>query len=773
VDWILDRENRLSGARVATVRIRPLRLAYIIPDDDPQIAVRAIHSCCLTWGGMINGLIPYSKTKGFSPTWLKILLKLDPDNLVDCVGISEADKQQFADKRQHIYRWDKPLESFFTVGALQYSAMNAFAEGLKDNPTQIVVQPRLDPNNIMYLPLIANWGQIDEQFLEETLKLYGIRTEVRYADFANIEDFDFSTETKAIFLGLTPTDTQKREGGVYNFRNLLSLTRVALHGQLAPYYMDGSPEDPQDEEAFVNTVIITGKNKSVSDLCLYWDLRIERLFARFFPLWIPLAVLDTDDGLETVKFALKWTDEKERGLSRKPYLYIISTSVNENTLEEKLSGKLENAKYETKELDRFISGKCDFYLAKEDREVSFMHGSVRVPIPRSEALKQFAPLDRVVHEISFSDIRFPQSKSLRNHMWGSLLRLTRRGFETFSHASSWPDMITIGVPNYWTILESVFVDTGYNCEPSDKSVFALGLLSLVGDIEDLGIIASSKVYKMLKDMCRIKGQKGTPREFFAEREEFDYSSFKQRWGRETDVILDWLIKKGIIFRGIRLKCPKCQLSRWYELDDINKTWRCDGCLSDQVIPLALNHVNWKYRINELYARGHDQGVITHLLSIYALHQPARLGDTSVLGYHPGVKITAASEQVAKQTKIEQMDLDLVSIRDGRLIIGECKDSGERLTKKEVNRYVKLANYLKCSRVLFITPTSFPKAEQLFNAAQQKCSASIEWWENRDILDISMRERMGVEADEKISEEQKAAKYLDSLAHRLRAEMSHR
>lgn len=195
-----------------------------------------------------------------------------------------------------------------------------------------------------------------------------------------------------------------------------------------------------------------------------------------------------------------------------------------------------------------------------------------------------------------------------------------------------------------------------------------------------------------------------------------------------------LIQHGVF----ALICPKCQLTKWYELDNINKTWRCDGCLNDQAIPLELNYVNWKYRINELYARGHDQGVITHLLSIYAFHPPFTFGDTCILGYYPGVKITATSAEVKQQTTIEQMELDLISIRDGRLIIGECKDSGDKLTKREVSRYIKLANYLKCLRVLFITPTSFPQADQLFIPAQKKCSALIEKLEGPDILDISMR-----------------------------------
>lgn len=768
MDWILDNDNRLNGARVATTRIRPLRLAYIVPDDDPKIVRRVIHSCCLTWGGAINPLIPYSRAKGFSPTWVEILRKFDPDNLVDCVGISDADKEQFADRRQYIHRWEKPLETFFMVGALQYSAMNAFAKGVKDDKSQITIQPKLEPDDKgLYLPLIAKYGELDEQFLDETMKLHGVKRKIKYADFANISETDFSTEIDGIFLGTTPSSVTEGRSGVFHFHHLLSLTKLGLNIRGAPYGAS-TPEEPQDEEAFGNNIIVTGKSNCVSDLCLYWDLRIERPFTVFLPLWIPLDFLVSEDGLRIVNVALQWADTKQKGFGINPSVYVLSTSINEKKLEDKLKSKLEDVKCETEALHRFISGKWNYYHLEEDREVHFDSGSVRVPVPNCESLKQFAPEDRVVHEITFPGIRLPLSKSLKDNIWGSLLRQTRQGFEGFSYVSSWPDIVSVGIPSHWTILESVFRDAGYDCRPSDKSVFALGLLRLFGSIEDLGTIASTRVYQILKDMCRIKGQQRKPREFYAEREEFDYSRLKQSLGQQSEVILNWLIKKGVVFRGARIRCPKCQLSKWYELDRINKTWHCDGCLSDLATPLDLDQVRWNYRINELYARGHDQGIITHLLSIYALHPPAVLGDTAILGYYPGIKITTTSPEVAERTKIEEMEIDLVAIRDGRLLIAECKDTGAKLTKKEVNRYVRLANHIKCSRILFVTPTAFPQADALFDIAQKKCKALVEWWEGSDILDVSVSERMGGQRETNISDEQRSLEYLSKLAGRLDA-----
>ncbi len=48
----------------------------------------------------------------------------------------------------------------------------------------------------------------------------------------------------------------------------------------------------------------------------------------------------------------------------------LSTSVNKETLQGKLSGKLEGPKYETERLSRFLSGKSDYYCTSSDETVA-------------------------------------------------------------------------------------------------------------------------------------------------------------------------------------------------------------------------------------------------------------------------------------------------------------------------------------------------------------------------------------------------------------------
>lgn len=64
--WMLRRGSYVDGVRAVDLTLRPARMAFLIPDDKPDVAVKAVQSCCLSWGGYANHLIPYSRIYGIS-----------------------------------------------------------------------------------------------------------------------------------------------------------------------------------------------------------------------------------------------------------------------------------------------------------------------------------------------------------------------------------------------------------------------------------------------------------------------------------------------------------------------------------------------------------------------------------------------------------------------------------------------------------------------------------------------------------------------------------
>jgi hypothetical protein len=96
----------------------------------------------------------------------------------------------------------------------------------------------------------------------------------------------------------------------------------------------------------------------------------------------------------------------------------------------------------------------------------------------------------------------------------------------------------------------------------------------------------------------------------------------------------------------------------------------------------------------------------------APHPPVLIGETSIIGYYPGITLTAKGQTPVPTGSVE---IEVVAIRDGKLIMAECKDSGKHLTDKEAIRLAELANRLGCSRLLFVTPTSFPQIATIMRA----------------------------------------------------------
>ncbi|MBL7165795.1 MAG: hypothetical protein ISS55_04845 [Dehalococcoidales bacterium] len=773
MEWILSRE-RVQGRNEGTVAIRPTRVAYIIPDDDPETALRAIEACCLTWGGVLNPLIPYSRKRGLSETWRGILGKLDPDTVVDCAGLDEETRERFERAGQDVHRWENPQDSLLVVGTMQYTALRAFGRGvlyeveeittgsvvvgLAASPVQMIVplaganvaSPSMEPSsNPLRLPVYAQFGRLNEQFAGRLLAANGWSSETRYSHYARLVDVDPSTPSQALaeLLSSKAPDAS----GASRYHSLLNLTKLGLVPHGPAYDLGGGTvEDPQSDEPFQHRILVTGDDGSVSDLCLYWVLRMERPYQRFLPLWIPLSILETSEGLEAAQAALGLEDRLGSSLlpRQRQCAYVVSTSVQDEVLKTRLGKGITGAQFVTRGLGRFVSGRWGHYHSMDTSEVVLSDGVAHLRLPRPRTLEGFGPLDEVHWEVSLARTRIPQSPSLEAQRLSPSPRKTRTGYARHVTPSLWPARVGISVPSGWAVLASLFADAGYECSPSDKGRLAVGVLNLLGGLGNMRVLASSKVFDALRSMSLLPEE----RVFEARRPAKTHGQLKEFWEHQKGMaLLDWLLDRNIVSRGVEMKCPTCQLKEWYALDRLTKRWRCDGCQTEQAVPLMPDRTDWQYRVNELYARGLDQGVIDHLLLMNAVHLrwqsegPALLGYAGdvavpevqgavVMGYYPGVEIHALQDGVAKATGIAHMELDLVAVKDERLVVAECKGLGEELSEEQAMKYVTLANHVGCSRIMFMTHKEFSQDTPLRNKCESTSSAAIEWWSRDMVLD---------------------------------------
>ena len=399
---ILEPGVYLSGSYIVNTSLRPVRLAFLVPDNDLSIVVRVIDSCSLTWGGYSNLIIPYSRKDGLATEWKQIIEVLDPDNIVDCVGILDADREMFSQRHRHVHKWDDPTNTFFTAGALQHSALKAFGEHLRSTTRQhVVINPVIQLSDPLSLHVLARWGRLNESFIEETLRPHRWESIVRYDQFAATEGVEFSGSGQDVFLGNHPDSfPYGRYGTSIDMHNLLSLTLLGLDHDLPSYSMGGggdTPEIRQYDEGYANCVVVTGEPGDITDLALYWNLRIERQWADPFPLWIPLDILDSDRGQQLVNAALSQIGPRLReGLAPNPPLFVLSSSVAMDTLNAHVLTRFPDCSLRTQDFYKFLTGFSTNCLDRAQREVNFDLGGARIPLASPPALDNFATWDRVV-----------------------------------------------------------------------------------------------------------------------------------------------------------------------------------------------------------------------------------------------------------------------------------------------------------------------------------------------------------------------------------------
>jgi hypothetical protein len=219
------------------------------------------------------------------------------------------------------------------------------------------------------------------------------------------------------------------------------------------------------------------------------------------------------------------------------------------------------------------------------------------------------------------------------------------------------------------------------------------------------------VHALLKELSAGRGEGRT---FVSGRKAVPLERFDREWGREAGRdLLQWLVGRRLLFRGTVIRCPRCEWRAWYEVDRIAETWRCDGCKEDMPIPLDLQSTAWRYRLNELYAHGHDQGTITPLLTLDAMHTAWGTSTTyGGLGFYPGLEVRAKD---GADVPFAHKEVDLVAMLGDALILAECKESAEHLSNskgasefaRQLGDLVELSDHLGASQLLVSSSTCFP------------------------------------------------------------------
>lgn len=153
--------------------------------------------------------------------------------------------------------------------------------------------------------------------------------------------------------------------------------------------------------------------------------------------------------------------------------------------------------------------------------------------------------------------------------------------------------------------------------------------------------------------------------------------------------LQSLTDARIYRQGVRLHCRNCGTNYWGEINEVRQQNHCHGC--GATISLSVESP-WRYRLNTLIRNAVAfHGLIPVILTLYELrHTHAR----HFFLFAPGVELYNADSGEGPSA-----ELDIVSIMDGKLIIGEVKTNSEELNQSGIEKLADLAKSIEADAVV--------------------------------------------------------------------------
>jgi hypothetical protein len=745
-----------------------------VPDRDTKAA--AVESCCLSWGGFANVIVPYSETEGIKGPWRKILEVVDPDLFV-CFEDEPPDEVEGYLRNKgsrHVFSHGSYYSETLVTGTLVYAALDAYMESQRiERKSTPLVLPlyRRAPEEL--LPFLARYGSMLETtafWHEKRVKNLPGRDlsqlSVSHRDFFDVREcqagdhfnFEVPRMISEVFVGdldrLMPEEAEDEQAEEASYATLPEITLTGIRPIRRRSL--GGPESISESRKYDSRVVVLGDYPSVEELALFWTLRGQRPGEHPFPIWLPYRHVYDDDVKNLIESATSTLARRGRGGVGR--LHITSAELSLEYMEDRFREMFPDADITTDIAD-FFGGTSDYYVVEQQQPVFFRGGTAYMQRIRPPKMEGFHPdLDYVVHEVELEGVKLPAVEAVEKTVHGPASRgnsiLTTKGAirSVDPHESSFgaKDFLEIRMPDGWGLLEAFFEHYGYECSRSQKSHAALSQISLVGGVEGLNVVANSKVFEALKTLSIRKGsqtdtsQEEKARLYLADRRVATYNFFSssERFGnKHAEVILRWLVDNRILLRGAEITCRRCKLKLWYAVDRIGERWTCDGCREEMPIPIKHNTLSWRYRISELWANGHQQGSVAPLLTLYAMH--AKWGSSfarEAFGYYPGVELKKRDNASVPVDKIE---IDLVALWGAKPVLVECKVSADHFNDPnkaaefagQLAKQVKLAEHVGARKLIVASPSRFPEDKSILtDQVTEGSTVEIEWWDKEVLLD---------------------------------------
>jgi len=255
-----------------------------------------------------------------------------------------------------------------------------------------------------------------------------------------------------------------------------------------------------------------------------------------------------------------------------------------------------------------------------------------------------------------------------------------------SRATSWE------LPLAEDIFSSWLKDNGWDYQLSSSGKLAKELNK---QIEGWSYgLANKKIIKLIGEMAISVDGEGRDKTVA-----YIKSKMKVIFG--DDKRLEKFIELNLFSLGVNTKCPNCQRSSWYNLEDLNNTLTCTKCLQEFRAIDSLSGSNWAYKtVGPISVPNYAEGAISVVLAV-ELFSERRMSSVQTT---PVYSFNATKKSSGKKLEADFVFLWRESaygeMADG-VAFGEAKTFNE-FKKKDFERMKSIAKDFPGAILIFTT-----------------------------------------------------------------------
>ena len=617
----------------AKIRVRPIRVGFLVDPADRAAVYRAIELSTFLWGGNYNPIIPsYRRTPAKwesdhirrlpSPAHIVAgyLDGFDPDLVVpvgNCANRShEVGNRDIVKEEDLIGDLSNTAAPRYGIGLIEL--LRDFVEQelkYKRNDSLNVAFPVLPRSNRLFLASVFGAVPTNAQKIIDR----------HYADMPGI--------TK-----INPT--------LVNFVDLLSQKRM-FPRRLSVWAMEEKP--------LREATLFVCDATSTQDIVDYWNLRA----AGYYVVPIPIQ----GAAFENIKkLATTFIEENYRPYRHNPKIFHNTTvqksrNVSEETVRkfcESLTvpagDKKTGSKYTLRwwyprlwdawAREKTSEGVAFPYSHEEERKI--IEGETKLELrsldPKFEMFREHSGAPKYANEFSFS---FYGSKEPMAEVFPEGSRelssaIGRIGYHDWRFSKFGPvflaknskDLIFLDLPRAEAVMTEWLRERGWKVSLSGPGRIATQLLKQLGGKFGTSWLGHRGVIDLLSE---LEKEAGMPRQAVIRKLQQVIESDQLFFDAER--FLERLLEANAVRLGAKVQCPVCTRYNWYELDGLSYELHCRFCLSDFSPPLkSPKNIEWTYRAHGPFATSSAQGSFTVLLTLRFLGRDMDQGITPLFSY---------------------------------------------------------------------------------------------------------------------------------------------